>query len=118
MANQRRYPRTARLNVLVHEILADELERIDDDRLVLVTVMDVSVEADLRAARVLFETPEGAERDAEVLEALDEHRLKLQKAIARQAKLKRTPMLTFAPDEVERTAARLEHRLKNLDDEG
>jgi len=117
MANQRRYPRTARLNELVHEILADELVRLDDDRLSLVTIMDVVVEADLHAALVTVDTPEGAPRDAEVLEALEEHRLKLQKAIARQAKMRRTPLLSFAPDEVERAAARVEEMLHRLDPE-
>ena len=34
----RDYPRTARLNTLVREIIADELERIDDERLQLVTL--------------------------------------------------------------------------------
>ena len=32
------YPRTARLNQLVQQIVAEELERIDDERLTLVTV--------------------------------------------------------------------------------
>jgi ribosome-binding factor A len=115
MAEQRRYPRTARLNALVHEILADELERLDDDRLLLVTVMDVVVEPDLRYARVIVDTPEGAERDEEVLAALEEHRIRLQAAIARQAKLKRTPSLSFAPDTVERAAARLEEALAQVE---
>ena len=34
----RDYPRTARLNQLVQEIVAEEIERIDDDRLGLLTV--------------------------------------------------------------------------------
>ena len=46
------YPRTARLNELVREIVAEELERIDDERLDLVTVVDVVVDADLRRAIV------------------------------------------------------------------
>ncbi|MGI8663907.1 MAG: 30S ribosome-binding factor RbfA [Acidimicrobiales bacterium] len=115
MANQRRYPRTARLNVLLREILADELERIDDEQLYLVTIMDVSVDADLHHAKVLVETPEGAERDAAVLEALEVHRSRLQKAIARQARLKRTPLLAFAPDDVTRTAARLEQVIAEVE---
>ncbi len=115
MANQRRYPRTARVNELVREILADELERIDDDRLVLVTVMAVTVEPDLRHAQVVIDTPEGAARDEEVLAALAENRLRLQAAIGRQAKLKRTPLLAFAPDEVERAAARVEDVLHRFD---
>ena len=115
MSSTRRYPRTARVNVLVREILADELERLDDERLDLVTVMDVAVDPDLRHARVLVDTPEGEARDETVLAALEEHRLRLQKAIARQAKLKRTPLLAFAPDSVTRDAARLDDVLSHLE---
>ena len=116
--NARRYPRTARLKVLLQEILADELERIDDDRLVLVTVMAVEVEPDLRHARVVVDTPEGAPRDEEVLAALDEHRIRLQASIARQARIKRTPLLAFRADEVERSAGHLEDLLRDLHIEG
>ena len=42
----RRYPRTARVNELVREVVAEELERIDDERLELVTVTGVDVEPD------------------------------------------------------------------------
>jgi hypothetical protein len=37
----RDYPRTARLNHLVHEIVAEEIERIDDERLGFLTVVGV-----------------------------------------------------------------------------
>ena len=114
MPSRRRYPRTARLNELLHEILAEELERLEDDRLELVTVMHVVVEPDLHHAIVTVDTPEGEERDEAVLTALDEHRIRLQKAIARQAKLKRTPILSFVPDAVERNAAHLEAVLHDI----
>ena len=46
----RQYPRTARLNELLREIIADELERMDDDRLHLVTITSVDIEGDLTVA--------------------------------------------------------------------
>lgn len=116
MNSHRRYPRTARLNDLVQEVLADQLERLDDDRLVLVTVMRVEVDPDLRHATVYVDTPEGDERDEEVLAALDENRARLQAAVARETRLKRTPLLSFAPDDIEREAARVEDLLRHLDD--
>ena len=82
-----RYPRTARLNELLHQIIAEEIERIDDDRLELVTVMNVEVEPDLRHATVFVDSPTGAERDEEMLAALHDHRVALQAAIARQARI-------------------------------
>ena len=113
-----RYPRTARLNELLHQIIAEEIEKIDDNRLDLVTVMTVEVEPDLRHATVYVDTPTGAERDEEMLEALNEHRIALQAAIARQARIKRTPLLAFRADIVERQAARVEEMLRGLHEFG
>jgi ribosome-binding factor A len=104
----------ARVSELVHRILADELERIDDERLDLVTVMSVTVESDLRRATVIVDNPDGPDRDVEMLEGLGEHRRVLQAAVAAQARLKRTPLLSFAPDEVGRAAARIESVLRTI----
>jgi ribosome-binding factor A len=112
----RQYPRTARLNQLFQEILADELERIDDDRLQLVTVMSVDVDGDLRHATLYYDSPAGEAADEEILEALGQLRGRLQGAIGRQARIKRVPELTFRPDDVQRGAARVEDILRGLDD--
>ena len=110
----RDYPRTARLNRLFQEILAEELELIDDDRLEMVTVMSVDVEGDLRRATVYYDSLAGADGDELVLEALGEARGRLQRAIGAQARVKRTPELVFKPDDVARGAARLEEVLRSL----
>ncbi|HSH22881.1 MAG TPA: 30S ribosome-binding factor RbfA [Acidimicrobiales bacterium] len=106
----RRYPRSARVNELCREIVADELERLDDPRLDLVTITHVGVDPDLRHAVVEFSRLGRDEDDA--AEALAEHRVRLQAAIARQARLRRTPELAFRPDEVIRTGARIEQLLR------
>lgn len=113
----REYPRTARLNRLFQEILADELELIDDDRLQMVTIMSVDCEADLRHATVYYDTLAGEAEDESVLEALGEIRHRLQSAIGRQARVKRTPELIFKPDDVARSAARLEEVFRSLRDD-
>ena len=113
----RDYPRTARLNQLFQEILAEELEKVDDDRLDLVTIMSVDCESDLRRATVYYDSLGGEDDDADVLEALAEQRHRLQGAIGRQARVKRTPELVFKPDDVGRSAARLEEVLRNIHDE-
>lgn len=108
---QHRYPRTARLNELCRQILGDELERLDDDRLELVTITHVDVDPDLRHARVDF-TALG-EHEEEAAEALAENRARLQAAIARQARMKRTPELRFAVDRVIEEGARIEQLLRD-----
>jgi ribosome-binding factor A len=50
----RRYPRMARVNEVVREVIADELERLSDPRLGLVTVTGVDVSGDLRHATVYY----------------------------------------------------------------
>ena len=110
----RDYPRTARLNQLFHEILAEELEKVDDERLELVTIMSVDCEGDLRRATVYYDTLGGEDDDEEVQSALDDHRWELQGAIGRQARVKRTPELVFKPDAVGRGAARLEEVIREL----
>jgi len=110
----RDYPRTARLNRLIQEIVADALEAVDDDRLELVTVTEVKTDPDLRHAIVFFDSLQGEEGDDEVLEGLGEARLKLQAAIGREARIKRTPTLAFRPDPAVRSGERIEEILRDI----
>jgi len=110
----RQYPRTARINELLREILADELEHLDDDRLQLLTVTSVSIEGDLRHAVVFFDSIRGEDGDPEILEALGELRWRLQGAIGRQARMKHTPELSFEPDPAIRAGARIDSLLADL----
>jgi ribosome-binding factor A len=119
----RDFPRTARLNHLVQEIVAEEIERLDDDRLGLFTVVGVEVEPDLRRATVWYTSLDtagdavGGQPEGEGLtEALEEHRARLQAAIGRQARMKRTPELVFEPDTVIVRAQRVEDILRDLGD--
>lgn len=111
MASDRRYPRKARLNELVREIVADELERLvgDDERVPLLTVTHVEVEPDLRHATVLLSSMNEA---AEAV--LGEVRPELQAAIARQGRLKRTPQLSFAVDPGVTSGQRIEEIIRDL----
>ena len=46
-------------------------------------------------------------------EAFADHRVRLQSSIARQIRAKKTPILTFRPDMVIRSAARIDDILKS-----
>lgn len=109
----RRYPRTARLNELVREIVAEELERIDDERLGFFTVTAVEVDPGLEHAKVHWSDLHAA--DEVVLEVLEEHRARLQAAVNRQTHMRRTPVLSFHADVVSRSANRIEEILRDLD---
>lgn len=116
------YPRTARLSEVLREIIADELTRIDDERLDLVTVTSVDVDPEMNRAIVYFDSMFGEEGDPGVLEALGEHRGRMQASINRQMHARKTPILSFKPDEVIRSAARIEellrkHQARDQDDD-
>ncbi len=108
----RRYPRTARVDRLVQAVLADALERSDDDRLALVTVTGVHVDPDLRHA-VMFYATRNAD-DTDVKEALEEERVAMQGAIGREVRMKRTPLLRFERDPAMDAGWRIEEILKNV----
>jgi ribosome-binding factor A len=114
-STRRDFPRTARLNELVHQIVAEELERMDDERLEMVTVIAVEVESDMNAGVVYWADPTDGERDEEIGEALEEVRHRLQKAIGSQARTKRVPHLSFRPDDTTRNADRIESILRDLE---
>jgi ribosome-binding factor A len=107
-------PRTARLNHVLQEIIAEELERIDDERLGLLTVVAVEVSSDLRRATVWYTTLSSRETDEDLVAALEAHRAHLQRTINRQTRLRRTPVLAFRPDVVTRQAERVEDILRGV----
>lgn len=108
-------PRTARLNQIVQEIVAEELERIADERLGLLTVVAVEVSGDLRRATVWYTSlSNGVAEDEQLSASLEEHRVQLQAAINRQTRMRRTPVLAFKPDVVTRRAQRVEDILRGV----
>lgn len=111
-SNTPKYPRGARVGATLREIIADELVRIDDDRLSLVSITDIDVDPELNRAIVFFDSLDGEDGDEEILEAFGEHRVRLQAAIARQIRAKKTPILDFRPDLVIRSAERIEQILR------
>jgi ribosome-binding factor A len=130
----RRYERTARVNEVVREVLADGLERLSDPRLGFVTVTGVEVTPDLRQATVYYsalhpaqgpgrrttdptpeEAAEAAEETAAALRAAGPH---LQSVIGRQVRMKYTPHLVFREDPAIRTGERVDEILRRLHSEG
>jgi len=106
------YPRSARLGETLREVLADELVRIDDERLEFVTITRVDVDPEMNRGIVHFDSLSGEVGDDPILEAFTDHRKRLQSAIAKQVRAKKTPILSFRPDDVIRSAERIEKILR------
>lgn len=109
--SSRSYPRSARLGETLREVLADELVRIDDERLEFVTVTRIDVDPEMNRAVVYFDSLAGEDGDVAIIEAFADHRIRLQNSIGRQVRAKKTPILSFRPDDVIRSAERIDRIL-------
>ena len=76
------------------------------------TITGIDVDDELNRAHVFFDSLEGEEGDAEIVEALNRHRVRLQGAIADQIRAKKTPILDFRPDIALRSAERIDDILR------
>jgi ribosome-binding factor A len=118
MANQRRRSKSARTDTrrrvarTLREVIADELAKIDDDRLGFVTITSVDVDSEMNRGIVFYDSMQGAEGDEQILEALNDHRKRLQSVIADQVRARRTPVLQFRPDDAIRAAQRIDEVLR------
>jgi ribosome-binding factor A len=105
------YARSLRVNQVLRQVVADELERLADadERLRMVTVTSVDSTADLRQAKVYLSS-----LSDDAAAALDERRVQVQRAVARQTQLKRTPQLSFVQDPAVVAGGRVEDLLRQL----
>jgi ribosome-binding factor A len=120
MSSPRRYPRTARVNEVMLEVLADELERMNDPRLELVTLTGVDVSRDLAHAKVYYSTMtatavddrDGVPDDAAAgLRAAGSH---LRGVVGREMRIRQVPRLEFVVDSGIVSGQRIEDILREI----
>jgi ribosome-binding factor A len=118
VTSPRKYPRTARLNESLLEVLAEELERLSDPRLELVTITGVDVTRDLSRAKVFFstlgaETTDTTGKVAEAalagLRAAGPH---LRSVVGKQLRIRQVPALVFEADPGILSGQRIEEILR------
>ncbi len=105
------YARSLRVNQVLRQVLAEELERLADadERLRLVTITAVDTAPDLRTARVYLSS-----MSDDAAEALAERRVALQRSMGRQVRMKRTPLLAFELDPAVVAGDRVEDVLRRI----
>ncbi len=105
------FARALRVNQVLRQVLAEELERLADadERLRLLTITSIETAADLRTATVYLDS-----LNEEAAEALEERRLQLQSSVARQVRMKRTPRLRFVADPAVSAGEAVETVLRRL----
>ncbi len=106
-------PRMRKVNSVIREVLADEIERLTDPRLEMVSVTGVDTSPDLRNATVFVSTLE-LSRGEDAVEALTRAAARLQAAVASQVRLKYTPQLEFTIDEAVVHGDRIDAILRSI----
>jgi ribosome-binding factor A len=106
------YARTLRVNQVVREVIADELERCSDPRLTMVTVTGVNVSPDLRHATVFYAAL--GRHDDDVPAALRAAAPHLRGVLGEQVRLKYLPRLHFQEDPAIEHGQRVEEIIRGL----
>jgi ribosome-binding factor A len=110
----RRFPRMARVNEVVRETLADEVERLSDPQLGFVTLTAVEVSSDLRHATVYYSVLGADEQHEETRRALKRAGPHLRAVLGRQVRLKYLPELVFREDPAIAQGQRVEEIIRSL----
>ena len=105
-----------RVNSTLREVLAEEIERLNDSRLELVSVTGVETAPNLRTARVYVDVL-GEENHEKALEALSGASKRLQSVVGSQVRMKYTPKLEFAIDPGISGGRKIEEILRHLNEE-
>jgi ribosome-binding factor A len=104
-----------KVNSTLREVLAEEIERMSDSRLDMVSITGVETSPNLRHALVYIDVLGHEATDA--LTALGHAAHRLQSVIARQVRMKYTPVLEFAVDPGVTGGERIDAILRSLQEE-
>ena len=108
-------PRMLKVNSTLREVLAEEVERMSASRLEMVAITGVETSPNLRHAVVYIDVLGSDPSDA--LAALQKASHRLQSVIARQVRMKYTPVLEFAIDPGVTGGERIDAILRPLEEE-
>ena len=108
--------RMRKVNELMREVIADEVALLKDPRLGFVTVTDVRTAPDLRKATVYYSVLKAEDQEGSAAALKSAHH-RIQKAIAKQAHLKYTPVLEFELDEALERGLRISKLLHELEED-
>ncbi|MEA1903783.1 MAG: 30S ribosome-binding factor RbfA [Actinomycetota bacterium] len=108
--------RMAKVNSTLREVLAEEIERMNDSRFEMVSITGVDTAPNLRRAMVYVDVL-GTQDQTDAVEALNGAAKRLQASIARQVRLKYTPILEFEMDPGIVGGEKIDALLRSLSDE-
>jgi ribosome-binding factor A len=103
------------VNEVVREVIAEEVERLSDPRLELVTVTGVDVSGDLREATVYYSALGSSDEAAIGLRSAASH---LRAVLGREVRMKYLPRLSFCEDPGVVQGRRVDEIIRDLGREG
>jgi ribosome-binding factor A len=106
--------RMRRVNESVRQVLAETLPELKDPRIGLVTVTAVETAPDLRHATVYVSVLGSSRKQRASLQGLEAAHGVLQSRLARELRLKRTPLLAFEYDPTVERGVRMTRLIDEL----
>ncbi len=106
--------RMRRINEVLREVVGDAISDLSDPRIGFVTVTSVDTSPDLRSARVFVSVLGEVEEREMTLAGLASAHGVIQRRVAQETRMKRTPTLTFRYDDTVEKGVRIS---RLLDDE-
>jgi ribosome-binding factor A len=112
-----RGPYLRKVNEALHQVVADEVERLKDPGLGFVTITGVETSPDLRSARVYYSVLGDEAQHRETQAALLRAAPRIRAVVGRQVRMKFLPELRFEPDAAIEQGLRMEEILRRLREE-
>lgn len=107
------FSRMRRVNSIIRQVLAEEVEVLKDPRLGIVSITGVETAPNLRSAVVYFSALDQSTLD-ETRAALEAATPRLRRELGRQVRMKYTPALEFRPDHGITAGERLDAALRRI----
>ncbi|HSJ29378.1 MAG TPA: 30S ribosome-binding factor RbfA [Acidimicrobiia bacterium] len=109
------FSRMRRVNSIVRQVLAEEVELLKDPRLGIVSITGVETAPNLRHAVVYFSALDPS-TIADTQAGLEAAAPRLRRELGRQVRMKYTPALEFRPDHGIAAGERIDAALRRLEE--
>lgn len=109
--------RLLRINESMREVLSEAVRDLSDPRIGFITITGVQCARDFRSAKVFISVLGDEDARRRSFAGLRSCQGLLQRAVAREVKLRNTPQLEFVVDETIDNAIRIEKLLHEGDDQ-
>lgn len=108
------FPRNARLNVVLQQVIAEKIEKINDEELGFLTITSVSLSKDMRSAKVYYHVYGDEKQQLKSAELLEKYKYEITQVIAKETNLKFTPKLFFIVDDSIEMVKKIDEVIKEI----